>query len=307
MKKKAKRNQQRQTGKRAINRTYKSTVFIMLFEDKKNLLELYNAVSGKHYQNPELLEINTLENAIYLSVKNDVSFVIDARLSLYEHQSTYSPNLPLRFLFYISSEYSVMTREANIYGTQVVRIPPPQFIIFYNGEKEQPERKILKLSDMYTVQEGEICLELTAVMLNINQGFNEKLKETCKTLGDYAEYTGRVRKYARKMGLPDAVERAITECIQEGIMREFLEKNRAEVTYMSIFEYDQERHLRQEREEAYETGRKEGFEEGSQAVICDLIRKMWKRGKSIREIAEDLEADQTFVEEIVKRVTEQET
>ena len=269
MKKKAKRNQQRQTGKRAINRTYKSTVFIMLFEDKKNLLELYNAVSGKHYQNPELPEIN--------------------------------------FLFYISSEYSVMTREANIYSTQVVRIPPPQFIIFYNGEKEQPERKILKLSDMYTVQEGEICLELTAVMLNINQGFNEKLKETCKTLGDYAEYTGRVRKYARKMGLPDAVERAITECIQEGIMREFLEKNRAEVTYMSIFEYDQERHLRQEREEAYETGRKEGFEEGSQAVICDLIRKMWKRGKSIREIAEDLEADQTFVEEIVKRVTEQET
>ncbi len=157
MKKNEKRNQQRRTGKYAVNRTYKSTVFIMLFEDKKNLLELYNAVSGKHYQNPELLKINTLENAIYLSVKNDVSFVIDARLSLYEHQSTYSPNLPLRFLFYISSEYSAMTRDANLYGTQIVKISPPQFIIFYNGEKEQPERKVLKLSDMYTVQEEEIC------------------------------------------------------------------------------------------------------------------------------------------------------
>lgn len=112
---------------------------------------------GKHYQIPELLKINTLENAIYLSVKNDVSFVIDARLSLYEHQSTYSPNLPLRFLFYISSEYSAMTRDANLYGTQIVKISPPQFIIFYNGEKEQPERKVLKLSDMYTVQEEEIC------------------------------------------------------------------------------------------------------------------------------------------------------
>lgn len=252
MKKKAKRNQQRQTGKRAINRTYKSTVFIMLFEDKKNLLELYNAVSGKHYQNPELPEIN--------------------------------------FLFYISSEYSVMTREANIYSTQVVRIPPPKFIIFYNGEKEQPERKILKLSDMYTVQEGEICLELTAVMLNINQGFNEKLKETCKTLGDYAEYTGRVRKYARKMGLPDAVERAITECIQEGIMREFLEKNRAEVTYMSIFEYDQERHLRQEREEY--PGDCRGFGGGSDVCGGDR-RKGYGTGNMISSLMDAILLSQT--------------
>ena len=115
----------------------------MIFEDKRNLLELYNAISGKHYKDPELLEINTLENAIYMTVKNDVSFVIDARLSLYEHQSTYSPNLPLRFLLYIASEYSKLTKEDNLYGTKKVQIPPPQFIIFYNGEQEEPERKIL--------------------------------------------------------------------------------------------------------------------------------------------------------------------
>ena len=89
-----------------VNRTFKSTLFIMLFEDRKNLLELYNAITGKHYADPELLEINTLENAIYMSMKNDVSFLIDGRLSLYEHQSTKNPNLPLRFLLYISHLYS---------------------------------------------------------------------------------------------------------------------------------------------------------------------------------------------------------
>ena len=116
-----------------VNRTYKSTLFIMLFQNKNNLLELYNAISGKHYTDPDVLEINTLENAIYMTVKNDVSFLIDGRLSLYEHQSTYNPNLPLRFLIYIAKLYSRMTRNANLYGTKVIRIPPPEFLIFYNG------------------------------------------------------------------------------------------------------------------------------------------------------------------------------
>ena len=151
-----------------VNRTFKSTVFIMLFEDKNNLLELYNAMTGKHYTDPELLEINTLENAIYMTMKNDVSFLIDGRLSLYEHQSTYNPNLPLRFLFYISKLYAGMTKDANLYGTKIVRIPPPEFVIFYNGQDEQPERALLKLSDMYAVREREVKLELQAVMLNIS-------------------------------------------------------------------------------------------------------------------------------------------
>ena len=103
-----------------VNRTFKSTVFIMVFEDKKNLLELYNAMTGKHYTDPEQLEINTLENAVYMSMKNDLSFLIDGRLSLYEHQSTYNPNLPLRFLIYISQLYAGMTRNENLYGTKTV-------------------------------------------------------------------------------------------------------------------------------------------------------------------------------------------
>lgn len=149
-----------------------------------------------------MLEINTLENAIYMAMRNDISFLIDARLSLYEHQSTYSPNLPLRFLLYISALYSSMTREANLYGTKPIELLPPRFVIFYNGKVEQPDRQILKLSDLYTIKE-ECSLELE-----------------------------------------EAVERDIEECIQEGILKEFLEKNRAEAKNMSIFEYDQEKHIK---------------------------------------------------------------
>lgn len=165
-----------------VSRIYKSTVFIMLFEEKENLLELYNAMSGKHYTDPELLEISTLENAIYMSIKNDVSFLMDGRLSLYEHQSTYSPNLPLRFLFYISNLYSGMTKDENLYGTRRVQIPTPEFVIFYNGDEERPERETLKLSDLYTFQEEECKLELKAELLNICGDNNKALKEACRTL-----------------------------------------------------------------------------------------------------------------------------
>ena len=276
------------------NRTYKATIFAMLFEDKEHLLELYNAVSGKHYTNPEMLEINTLENAIYMAIRNDISFLIDARLSLYEHQSTYSPNLPLRFLLYISALYSSMTKDANLYGTKAIELPPPRFVIFYNGKDEQPDRQILKLSDLYTINE-ECSLELEAVMLNVNSGHNKELMEMSHTLWEYAEYAARVREYTETMELEEAVERAIEECIQEGILKEFLEKNRAEAKNMSIFEYDQERHIKQEREEAWEEGRKAGKRD----MLWKLAEKKLRKGKTITEIAEELEESEETIKEIL--------
>ena len=256
-----------------VNRTYKSTLFIMLFQDKHNLLELYNAVSGKHYTDPGILEINTLENAIYMTVKNDISFLIDGRLSLYEHQSTYNPNLPLRFLIYISKLYSRMTRNANLYGTKLIRIPPPEFLIFYNGKEELPEQTLLNLSDMYETKDPHAGLELSAVMLNISGKHNQKLKEACTTLKEYAIYTDKVRKYAEETELPDAVEQAIQECITEGVLQDFLEKHRTEAKEMSIFEYDQEKHMRQEREEAWADG------------CLSMIIQMLKNGMSEEDIA----------------------
>ena len=193
------------------NRMYKSRIFTMIFQDKEKLLELYNAISGKHYTDPELLEINTLENAIYMNMQNDLSFIIDARLSLYEHQSTVNPNLPLRFLWYISKLYMEITRKKNIYGTEKVEIPEPQFVVFYNGVEEQPEKRVLRLSDLYQTRQerseeemGE-GLELKAVMFNVNRSHNRALMEACKTLKDYAEYVYRVRQYAEASSLEEAV------------------------------------------------------------------------------------------------------
>ena len=220
-------------------RSYKARLFEMIFHKKDELLKLYNAVNGTDYQDPELLEINTLENAIYMSMKNDISFLIDGRLSLYEHQSTRNPNLPLRFLLYISHLYSRLTVKANLYGERIVQIPAPEFLIFYNGKDEMPERQLLKLSDMYSVKEENPKLELEATLLNISGTNNRKLKEACRTLRDYAIYTDKIREYTATMELVEAVDRAINECVEEDVLRDFLMKHKAEARAMSIFEYDQ--------------------------------------------------------------------
>ncbi len=245
-----------QTEQGTVRRDYKSTMFTMIFSDKKELLKLYNAVGQRNYDNPELLEINTLENAIYMSMKNDLSFIIDSRLSLYEHQSTYNPNMPLRFLIYLADLYADMVKGKNLYGTKIIPLPAPRFIVFYNGADVRPDQEELRLSEAYVTDDGEVFLELRVTVLNINIGHNQELMGACKTLHDYSEYVHRVRRYAKQMSIEEAVEKAIEECIQEDILRAFLEKNRAEARAMSIYEYNEEEHMRMEREDAFEDGRK---------------------------------------------------
>ena len=244
------------------NREYKSRIFTMLYSEPERALELYNAVNNTNYDNPELLEINTLENAIYMGMKNDVSFVLDARMSLYEHQSTVNPNLPLRFLLYVADVYSGMLIGGNQYSRTKMKIPEPRFLIFYNGQEEQPDRQMLHLSDLYITKSEKPALELEALMLNVNMGHNQELMAACRTLREYAEYVDWVRRYAKEMPLDQAVDRAIDICIHKGILAEFLEKNKAEVKKVSIYEYDEEEHMRMEREESWQEGKREGEREG---------------------------------------------
>ena len=276
------------------NRLYKARLFEMLFHDKEKLLELYNAANGTNYTDPELLEINTLRNAIYLSMHNDISFIIDSSLSLYEHQSTYNPNIPLRNLMYMADLYSAITKDENLYGRKLVKIPTPRFIVFYNGVEEWPDSQILRLSDMFGISVDKPSLELEVVMLNINPGHNKELLDASKTLRDYSEYTDRVRRYANRMKLEDAVERAIIECIREGILADFLEKHRAEAKKMSIYEYDEEKHIRQERADAWEDGRK--------SMLMEQIEKKLAKGKSMAEIAEDLEEDLDTIRQLIEQL-----
>ena len=284
------------------NRMYKSRIFAMLFSDRNELLKLYNAINGTSYDDPDLLQVNTLENAVYMSMQNDVSFIIDMRLNLYEHQSTYSPNLPVRYLLYVADVYSDYTKDINLYGTKAVKLPTPRFVIFYNGQAEQPDRKELKLSELFSIPDADPSLELKAVMLNINKGHNRKLMETCRTLQDYAEYTFRVREYAAEMPLDLAVEQAITECISEGILADFLRKNRAEAKKVSIYEYDEERHMRQTREEGMEEGYANGFSQGIEQGITQTVINLLKSGLltdiQIREITG---LDQKQLDELKKK------
>ena len=284
------------------NRMYKSRIFAMLFSDRNELLKLYNAINGTSYDDPDLLQVNTLENAVYMSMQNDVSFIIDMRLNLYEHQSTYSPNLPVRYLLYVADVYSDYTKDMNLYGTKAVKLPTPRFVIFYNGQAEQPDRKELKLSELFSIPDADPSLELKAVMLNINKGHNRKLMETCRTLQDYAEYTFRVREYAAEMPLDLAVEQAITECISEGILADFLRKNRAEAKKVSIYEYDEERHMRQTREEGREEGYANGFSQGIEQGITQTVINLLKSGLltdiQIREITG---LDQKQLDELKKK------
>ena len=259
------------------NRNYKDTVFRMLFSDRKNLLSLYNAVSGAHYEDPEMLEIVTLENAIYMGMKNDLAFIIDTDLFLYEHQSTYNPNMPLRDLFYISSEYQKLVDKKSLYSSILQKIPAPQFIVFYNGTEKRKDSRVNHLSEAFENLSGAPKLELEVLTININEGHNSELMEQCQTLREYAQYVACVRRYAKEFELNKAVKLAVDECIRNNILSEFLRANKSEVIAMSIFEYDKEEEERKLRKAEYEAGvaagMKDGMKAGIKAGVADGISK----------------------------------
>ena len=279
-------------------RNYKDTVFRMLFSDKEELLVLYNAVNGTDYSNPDELQITTLESAVYMSMKNDISFVLDTKLSLYEHQSTVNKNMPLRDLMYVAKVFEGLVIHKDLYSSKLIPLPAPRFITFYNGLEEQPERREYRLSDAYEGKDKNPALELIVTQLNINPGYNTELMEKCPTLYQYMIYVEKIRTYEQKMTLAEAVEKTVDECISEGILADFLLENKAKVTSMSIFEFDQELHNRT----LYEEGREDGFIKGEESgmltkLISQMIRKLQK-GKSPEQIAEELEEDIDLVREI---------
>ncbi len=177
----------------AGNREYKSDVFSMLMEDAPNALMLYNALNGTCYEDVSLVEICTLDRGISLTVRNDAAFVLDMNLSIYEHQSTVCPNMPVRSLVYFTITLEEFFRGKNIYGRSLVKIPTPRFAVFYNGDEKQPEQYELKLSDAYVHSVENPELELTCRVYNINYGKNRRLLEHCPILGDYMILVDYVR------------------------------------------------------------------------------------------------------------------
>lgn len=269
------------------NRKFKDTVFRMLFSDKEALLSLYNAVNNSHYTDSCALEIVTLENAIYMGMKNDLAFILDMNLYLYEHQSTMNPNIPLRDLFYIAAEYQKLVDKKSLYSSALQKIPNPHFIVFYNGSTPIDDCYTSRLSDAFYHVTDNPSLELIVTTFNVNAGHNTKLMSHCQILKEYSIYVAKVRSFTEQMPLDDAVQKAITECIKENILADFLRKNQAEVIAMSIFEYDKVEEEKKLRKAEFDAGVEQGIEQGLKQASTDTALRLLKTGKfDAKEIAE---------------------
>ena len=249
-----------------VLRNHKDTLFRMLFSTRENLLSLYNAVNHSHYTDPKELEIVTLKNAVYINMKNDQAFLLDMQLNLYEHQSTWNPNMPLRFLMYVAKEYQMLVRNQTLYASALVKVPTPHFVVFYNGETEQEAETILRLSHSFQQKTDKPELELMVRVLNINLDKKQEVLEACQLLKEYMLLVNKIRRYTDEYkDINQAVEQAVTECIEENILADFLRKNRAEAIEMCIFEYDDKREKELIRKAEYAEGMKEGERIGREA------------------------------------------
>ena len=275
----------------SVIRNQRDTVFRMLFREKKQLLSLYNAVAETHYSDENEFVIKTLENAVFLAYKNDIAFLIRTDLHLYEQQSSVNPNMPLRFLQYFSEILEKEYITAAIYKRTRMMIPAPTFVVFYNGDEKQPERKELRLSDSFDglkvkdeksgkdVLKKPVNLELIAIQLNINPGYNNELKQQYPELMGYMEYWEKIRKNKKSgLSLDEAIKSAVNDCIDEGILAEFFKKNKAEVEKMSIYEFDQKEYERVIREEGKEEQKIE-----DEKIIAEKDETIAKKDEEIAE------------------------
>ncbi|MGN0376726.1 MAG: hypothetical protein ACI4ED_03740, partial [Suilimivivens sp.] len=197
-----------------VHRQVKDRLFRFLFEkDREALLQLYNALNGTDYKDSSMLQVVTIESAVYVVMKNDLAFILAGVLNLYEHQSTVNPNLPVRFLIYLAQEYQGIIEKVpqSLYGSRQIMLPTPHCVVFYNGDKEVPEEQTLRLSEAFENKDQKADVELTVRVLNINYGHNLKLMEQCKILEEYAEFVEMTKQFVaekadRKAALNDAID-----------------------------------------------------------------------------------------------------
>lgn len=257
-----------------VQRNVKDRLFRFLFaNDAEALLQLYNALNGTDYQDASQLQIVTIESAVYVVMKNDLAFVLSGTLNMYEHQSTYNPNLPVRFLIYLAQEYQAMIEQAreSLYGTRQISLPAPQCVVFYNGQRDMPEKQILRLSDAFGDKKYKADVELTVQIYNINYGYNHVLLEKCRMLGEYSEFVNTARKYiAKGSDVQAALSNAIDDCIEQGILADILKKNRLEVLGMLLAEFDVEKYERSLKSEGFDEGIEQGLEQGLGIMIESL-------------------------------------
>ena len=255
------------------NKEHKDRLFKFIFGNpghKAWTLDLYNAVNGSSYTDPEDIKITTIEDIVYMKMKNDVSFLIDNVMSFYESQSTFNPNMPMRFLIYAGMVYSKHIEEDydfNMFSSKQQKAPTPKCVCFYNGLSNKPDEVILSLKDSFE-PDADPDIEVKVRMININYGHNKKLLEACKPISDYSYFIEKIREYRKKdYAMEEAVDAALEDFPDDSVIKPFLISNRAEVRRMCLTEYNEERTLAQTRKE----GREEGIEVGKLQLLVQLV------------------------------------
>ncbi len=257
------------------NREYKDRLFKFIFGNPNNkewTLSLYNAINGSSYTDPDAIKLTTIEEAVYMSMKNDVSFLISDTMNFYEQQSSYNPNMPMRFFIYAGMVYSKFVendRSYHRYSSKQQFAPTPRCVCFYNGTANKDDRTVLKLSDSFSSKSD---IELTVTMINVNYGHNAELLEACKPLKEYSFFIDRIRTHKKNTEtIEAAIDMAIADLSNDSIIKPFIVANKAEVKRMCITEYDEERFANEQREEGRAEGRAEGLLEALQKLIASGI------------------------------------
>ena len=266
------------------NRKHKDSVFTKLFGEKKNLLELYNAISGKNYSPNTEIEIITLEDVLFMDQLNDIAFTIDDKfVVLIEHQSTINENMPLRMLMYISREYELITNSYNLYDDRLIKIPTPEFIVLYNGDRDMPDFMELKLSDAFAVKNDKFPLELVVKTYNINKGRNVELAKKSRTLSEYEEFIAQIKDNLKSMKLREAIKQAVKSCIKRNILLSFLKRYASEVENMLLTGWNTKDAMTFKYNRGKEDGRIEGRAEARNELFAlldeDTLREVKKKLK----------------------------
>ena len=250
------------------NREYKSDVFSMLLEDRRNALDVYNALNHSSYTDPDAVEIITTDHGISLSIRNDASFLIDRHINYYEHQASFNPNMPLRCLIYYVNdiENDVKYVKEDLYGHRRIALPTPHFVVFYNGTGSRPEKEVMRLSDSFCHKTDEPNMEVVCTAYNINPGFNSELKENSGVLYGYSYFVDRVRNNLANNELADAIKNAVDECINEDILKDFFITRRNEVEKVTRLDFTFETREKMIRRDA----KAEGIAEGRNDTIKEL-------------------------------------
>lgn len=269
------------------NRTYKDSLFRSIFNNPTRLASLYKAVSGRNVP-PDDITINTLDGVFMNNIKNDISFLAGNRLViLLEHQSTWNPNMPLRFLWYLTNLYRDYVDKDVIYKAMLVKIPAPEFYIFYNGTEDIPYFQKLRLSDAYETPSA--YMDLSADCYNINYTEGKKILDHCNELTAYSIFTAKTREYEESgLSLDDAVKAAILYCESHDLMAEYFRKHESEVCDMVNFEWNAER--------AKEVTR----EETEKIVLTKVALSLLKNKAPLKLITDSTHLSMEEVEKIAK-------